>query len=67
MVVNLRAKNLIPKTITRNRSRGEYQLAAKVTSKAITKDKALKLVEAINLSMRELQLVGVVQLEYKIK
>jgi len=67
MRLNLRDNKLIPRTITRNRSRGDYSLAAKLTAKAITKDKALKLEKAINTSMRDLKLVGVVKLEFKVK
>jgi hypothetical protein len=66
MGINLRDKRLIPRVITRNRSRGAYRLAAKLTAKAITKDKALKLEEAINSYIRELRLVGVVKMEFKV-
>ena len=65
--MNLRDSKIIPPVITRNRRRGSYMVAAKVTAKAITRDKALALGNAIDNVMRELGLVGVAKLSYIVR
>ena len=65
--MNMRAKGVIPTIITRNRRRGVHQVAATIKAKSITKGKAITLGSEINKIMRELGLVGIVELKYKIK
>jgi hypothetical protein len=65
--MNIRDNKFMPDTIiTRDRKRGNYTIKACLNAPSITKDKATRLEYLVNRAIREVGLIGVAQLDYKI-
>lgn len=64
--MNIRDRSLLPREIKRNRRRGQYRIEGSVKCSSITKNKGKQLGALINNAVRELGLVGVVELRYDV-